>query len=255
MAATDHLLTDALRRDPAGPALTYYDDATGERTELSATTLANWVAKTGNLLQDEVGLSAGESVAVRLPAHWQTAAVLLASWSVGGIVTTDAAAADVAFCAATDLDAATRPSGQVIALGFAPLGRPMPQPPAGALDYAAVVPAQPDAFSAYQPVGDDAPAVTDREDTRTGGQLVTGARERAGVFGLRAGDRVLSTVAWTGWPAWVDGLLAPLAAGASIVLCAHADPAGLAHRVEAEAVSSTLGVTVDGVRRLDRSRD
>ncbi|COV98637.1 TIGR03089 family protein [Mycobacterium tuberculosis] len=37
-----------LRADPVGPRITYYDDATGERIELSAVTLANWAAKTGN---------------------------------------------------------------------------------------------------------------------------------------------------------------------------------------------------------------
>ena len=35
--------------------LTFYDDATGERTELSAATLGNWAAKTANFVVDEVG--------------------------------------------------------------------------------------------------------------------------------------------------------------------------------------------------------
>ena len=39
--------------------MTHYDDATGERVELSATTLENWVSKTANLLQDELGRTAG----------------------------------------------------------------------------------------------------------------------------------------------------------------------------------------------------
>ena len=47
------LLAAAVRREPAAPLLTHYDDVTGGRVELSATTLANWVAKTANLLQDE----------------------------------------------------------------------------------------------------------------------------------------------------------------------------------------------------------
>ncbi|HET6211502.1 MAG TPA: TIGR03089 family protein, partial [Micromonosporaceae bacterium] len=40
------LLARAVAAEPARPLITYYDDATGERTELSAATLANWVAKT-----------------------------------------------------------------------------------------------------------------------------------------------------------------------------------------------------------------
>ena len=36
--------------DPTRPLLTWYDDGNGERVELSGATLANWVAKTANLL-------------------------------------------------------------------------------------------------------------------------------------------------------------------------------------------------------------
>jgi uncharacterized protein (TIGR03089 family) len=52
------LLATARDRDPARPLVTHYDDATGERVELSATTLENWVSKTANLLQDELGRTA-----------------------------------------------------------------------------------------------------------------------------------------------------------------------------------------------------
>jgi hypothetical protein len=50
---------DLRDRDPVRPLVTHYDDATGERVELSATTLENWVSKTANLLQDELGRTAG----------------------------------------------------------------------------------------------------------------------------------------------------------------------------------------------------
>ena len=109
------LLTIALRRDPAGPLLTYYDDATGERTELSATTLANWVAKTANLLRDDVGAAPGDRVAVLLPAHWQTAAVLLGAWAAGAVVTTDPAGTVAAFAADP---AAAAGSDEVFALSL-----------------------------------------------------------------------------------------------------------------------------------------
>ncbi|HZB48967.1 MAG TPA: TIGR03089 family protein, partial [Mycobacteriales bacterium] len=69
MPAPDALLAAALAGDRAGPLLTFYDDATGERTELSTTTVANWVAKTANLLRDDVGAAPGDRVAVLLPAH------------------------------------------------------------------------------------------------------------------------------------------------------------------------------------------
>src|SRR5687768_3756411 len=65
------------------PLLTYYDDATGERTELSATALGRWAARTANLLVEGCGLSPGARAAALLPPHWQTAAVLLGTWSAG----------------------------------------------------------------------------------------------------------------------------------------------------------------------------
>src|SRR2546430_14952911 len=69
--------------DPTRPILTWYDDGTGERTELSGATLANWVAKTANLFVDGLGLGPGDHAVVLLPPHWQTAAVLLGAWSAG----------------------------------------------------------------------------------------------------------------------------------------------------------------------------
>src|SRR5262250_1034661 len=77
-------LFDALvAPDPTRPLLTWYDDGSGERTELSGATLANWVAKTANLLVDGAGLGPGDRALVLLPPHWQTAAVLLGCWSAG----------------------------------------------------------------------------------------------------------------------------------------------------------------------------
>src|SRR5690242_9626951 len=69
--------------DANRPLVTYYDDATGERTELSGATLANWVAKTANMLVDGLGLGTGDRAALALPPRWQTAAVLLGCWSAG----------------------------------------------------------------------------------------------------------------------------------------------------------------------------
>ena len=57
------LLDPLLAADPVGPRITFYDNATGERIELSAVTLANWAAKTANLLRDEYGAGSRGSVA------------------------------------------------------------------------------------------------------------------------------------------------------------------------------------------------
>ena len=64
---TDALLDPLLAGNRMGPRITYYDDATGERIELSTVTLANWAAKTANLLRDELGAGPGSRIAVLLP--------------------------------------------------------------------------------------------------------------------------------------------------------------------------------------------
>ena len=69
-AGMSELISGRLRRwvrdRGASPLLTYYDLATGERTELSGVSLANWVDKTSNLLVDELGAGAGDQVELTL---------------------------------------------------------------------------------------------------------------------------------------------------------------------------------------------
>src|SRR5215470_14378815 len=100
MDNVSELLSGAIAADPTRPQLTYYDDGSGERTELSGATLTNWVAKTANLLVDGLGLGSGDRATVWLPPHWQTAAVLLGAWTAGLTVAygePTAAGADVEF--------------------------------------------------------------------------------------------------------------------------------------------------------------
>src|SRR5690606_236316 len=75
------LLAAALDANPSRPLFTFYDDATGERVELSVASFENWVAKTANLLRNGLDAQPGERIAVRLPAHWQGAVWMLAAWS------------------------------------------------------------------------------------------------------------------------------------------------------------------------------
>lgn len=247
MVALDTVIAGALSHDPAHPLITYYDDSTGERVELSATTMANWVAKTANLLQDEFGVARGDQVGVLLPAHWQTAAILLAAWRLGAVVTGDPAGTTVSFCTADRLaDAAV--ADEVVALALLPLGRAFPAVPAGAQDFAAIIPGQADDFAAYDPPQDRDQALA---DGTTGAGLAVLAHQRANALGIRATDRILSTLAWTDPDDWVTGLLAPVARGASLVQAVGADPDTLADRCTAEMVTATLGDDVPGVRRLD----
>src|SRR5690606_22701298 len=89
------LVADLLRADPARPLVTFYDDATGERTELSVATWANWVAKTSSLLVEELDVERGDRLHLDLPTHWLGPVFLGAAWNVGLVVVPEAAAADV----------------------------------------------------------------------------------------------------------------------------------------------------------------
>src|SRR4051812_8567288 len=91
------LLAAALSADPSRPLLTYLDESTGERTEASVTTFDNWVAKTANLLVDDLAAEPGARVALLLPLHWQSAVWLAACWATGCVAVPegDASTADV----------------------------------------------------------------------------------------------------------------------------------------------------------------
>ena len=221
------VFADAIATDPTRPLLTWYDDATGERTELSGATLANWVAKTANLLVDELALAPGDAAAVLLPPHWQTAAVLLGCWSAKLTVVDGPGDVDVLFAAADRVaEAQAWSAGERYALALAPFALPLREVPAGFADYVVEVRGHGDHFTSYPGAGE------------ADADLLARAAERAAELCLAAGDRVLIDAARHPDP--VDWLLAPLAAGASIVLCGNLDPTRLDSRTAAEKVTRTL---------------
>ena len=239
------LFAAAVAIDPARPLLTYYDDASGERTELSGATLDNWVAKTANLLVDGYGLGPGDRAAVLLPPHWQSAAVLLGCWSAGLAVVGDSgpdvvsAAVDVAFAAVDVVFAAVDRAGEApaagdrLALGLAPMALPLRSVPDGFADYVITVRAHGDRY-----IGAPVPPTTPALDSATQSELCGLAVSRAAALGLGSGDRVLIDAA--AHPDPVDWLLAPLAAGATIVLCVHLDPAAVESRRASERITRDL---------------
>jgi uncharacterized protein (TIGR03089 family) len=223
------LLDPLLNRDPVGPRITYYDDATGERIELSTVTLANWAAKTANLLRDELGAGPGNRIAVLLPAHWQTVAVLLGAWYIGAEVVLGPGEADVALCAADridDADAAVGP-GEIAVLSLDPFGKPVADLPVGMTDYATSVRVHGDQVVPERLPG---PAVDGRSVT----ELLAAATDSAAAQGFTADDRVLSTARWDGVDELIDNLLAVFAAGASLVQVTNADPAAMDRRRQTE---------------------
>ena len=255
------LLAAALRRNAAAPLLTQYDDATGERVELSAATVANWVAKTANLLQDEFDVGPGSTVAVALPVHWQTAAVLLGVWSCGAAVL-DTAAEDDGRLADADVVLAAQdriaPLEEVehpalLGLSLHPLGLGMTGYAGSARDFAVEVRAQGDVFVPYEPPDPTSPGLVLGGLEVPLGALAEMAGELAARLGIAAGDRVLvdeRTAQEAGPVAW---LLAPLTAGASVVLARNAlDEVALddvlVRRAADERVTATLGRGIEGVR-------
>lgn len=220
MTTPNDLLARQLTRDGSRPLFTFYDDASGERVELSVATTANWVAKVANYLLDEHGIDPGEVVTIRLPLHWQSAMLLLASWAAGAQVSFDEAGV-VTFTDSDRPAAGGGGGGDTVVLGLAPMGA----------DFARLVAAQPDAFVALDPAGEDLVAAT--------------------AIDLPAGSRVLSVLPYDGADAISYGLIAPLTVDGSVVLVRHPDPAKLAEHADTELVTHTLGVDVAGLPRLD----
>lgn len=234
MNIADAVLDPLLRADPMGPRITFYDDASGERIELSTVTLANWAAKTANLLRDELGAGAGSRVAVLLPAHWQSAAVLLGVWWIGAEVVL-ANTADVALCTLDRLDEADElvAGGEVAVLSLDPFGKSVPDLPIGVTDYATAVRVHGD-----QVIGETSPGPA--LDGRTVEDVLAEAQHSAAARGLAPGDRVMSSLAWSTPQEVVDNLLAVFVTGASLVQVANPDPAVLDRRRDTEKVTRDL---------------
>jgi uncharacterized protein (TIGR03089 family) len=213
------MLRRELERDGARPLLTWYDDGSGARVELSVATVANWVAKLANLLVDEHDVEPGVDVGVRLPAHWQTAVLLLGIWTAGGCAVVGGVG-DVTVGLLSDDVATVHVAPDTMGVGLSRL--------AGA---------QPDDYVGVVPVDGSAPALRLAGRSWSHDELGAGAAHAAHVHGLDATSRVLSALGYDTVDGLDAGLLAPLAAGGSVVLVTHPDPARLEERRTAERVT------------------
>ncbi|MFB9904749.1 TIGR03089 family protein [Allokutzneria oryzae] len=223
-----------LMADSARPLVSHYDDADGTRIELSRATVANWAAKTANWLRDEIAIEEGARVLVALPAHWQTVGVLLGSWWAGASVVTDPDA--------DDIEVAFVPQGfesdaeNVAVVALDPLGRGLRDTAPGTVDYIGEIRVHGDFFHSYAAVPGDTPALNES----TVDELISLARKRAQEQGISEGDRVLSDLDWRSPQSIVDGLVAVIAAGASLVQCTNPDPAKLDDRRRTEQITVDL---------------
>lgn len=149
-----------LRSDPTRPRITYYDETGspthGERIELSARVLANWVSKAANLLQDEWDAAPGCVVRLDLPAHWRSAYWALAVWAVGATVRLGEGDADAVVTDSPGLAGSFAADGRDAALVTLPaLARRAAEVPPGVVDEAAEIANQPDVFEPRESADDD----------------------------------------------------------------------------------------------------
>jgi uncharacterized protein (TIGR03089 family) len=224
------------------PFLTWYDDRRGERVELSYRTFDNWVAKTANLLVDEVGVGPGDRVGALLVDHWQTPIVLAACWHAGaGVVALDPP--DVVpdgLAAAFVREELLAGAGDalegtpLVALTADLLGR------AGhdlgrALNFSRVVPAMGDRFEAGpDPAGH---ALVAGDGSATMADLLDRAAGLAARTGLTDADRMLSGRRLLTVGGAAAGLLAPFTSGAGVVLGRDLEPGRFWKRVADERVA------------------
>jgi uncharacterized protein (TIGR03089 family) len=232
------LLRLALTEDPARPFLTFYDDATGERTELSVTTFSNWVAKTAGLLENSVGMRPGHRLAVELPAHWQAAVYLQACWTVGAVAAPrDFDSAEVAVTTPDRVVEAGAP--EVIALSLRPALEAAAGPahlPWAAVDGETEVLSQPDAYAPAHRLPPTTAGLVLEGRTWTWEELGAAGREHAERLGAGPGARLLTALPLDTLPGIAAALLVPLAVDGSAVLCRNLDPARLEARVATERV-------------------
>ena len=226
------ILAGLLRADPGRPLVTFYDHASGERTELSVATYANWVAKTASLLSEEYDLERGQAIRLDLPVHWLGPVLLGAAWSVGLVVTADDDA-DVYVCGPEGLDRWSSYADEaiVIATALHPLGRPFDEAlPTGVHDLGIEVWSQPDSFVAFDPPGPD--------DLAVGATTHAELWEAAAAGSLLAdGGRLLSE-ANPASPSGLASVTEPLVRGGSVVLVARPDPARIEGTYDAERATA-----------------
>lgn len=156
------LLSKRLGQLPGNPLITFYDEKTGERTELSTTTYANWVAKTANVLAAEFDVEPGETVAIAIGPHWLTPVFLGAVWLNGAEIVSPDAAPTLLIGGPEVVD-----DPSALACSLHPFALPFPHP-TPAHDFGSSWPSQPDVF-----LGDPASSVVMHSRTPRSERIIT----------------------------------------------------------------------------------
>lgn len=224
-------ITDLLARlrPDSSPCLVWYGPE-GERVELSGHVVDNWVAKTANLLAEELDAGEGTSVGLRMAPHWRSLVWVLAAWQAGATVRLDQTGPAPDVLVAADPDQLTGDSTHQVLVAPGALQLRWPgDVPAGALDYAAEVRSYADIY-----LGVDSLAADGRALEYDGGDLTF-----AELLGQPAPARNLLVPAQTAWPEVLREALATWQGGGTVVLV-HADVDVTERLLESERVSVRL---------------
>ena len=209
------LLAKILALDPTTPRLTIYDENTDARLDFSGTTLDNWAAKIANMLIEELDLTEDSLISIDLPPGWQAVAIALGALAAGIPITLfDATTSDVVFIAENAIESETacpgEYSGDVVIVTNDPFGRGVEETGGtllpGAIDFGPTVRFYGDQFA---------------QPTRSLVDIVVDVLPQS-LRRFSPASRVLIQ-GWADRLDFVSKVLAPLAAGGSVVI-ATGDP-------------------------------
>lgn len=187
-AAITSLLQDLRQHQASSPRLIWYGTG-GERVELSGRVLDNWVAKTSNLLVDDLDATEDSDVLLAMAPHWRSLCWVLAAWQVGATVALPPAgretptakpSADVVVTTEPERFAAvTAPPQYLVAVALGALQMKWDgELPSDTVDYAGEVRSHADEYLALSEPDPDDVALQYGSSSVSYGQLLSGfARE------------------------------------------------------------------------------
>jgi uncharacterized protein (TIGR03089 family) len=159
----------------------------------------------------------------------------------------DGLAADLVAVTEADVPRAVEQgAGEIVGLSLHALGGPLRDCPPGVTDYAVDVRGYGDRFVPYTPIDPGAAALriggNVRSVTLSGVELNSQTFSFVDNSGLTPSARVLSAVSYTTVEGLLAGLLAPIAAGGSVIIQRNLDKDAIDRRISLEHVTAVTGV-------------
>ncbi|MCP3427011.1 TIGR03089 family protein [Rothia sp. AR01] len=185
----------------SGPALVWYAPG-GERIELSGRVLENWVAKSANLLSEELDVEPGASLRLEGGPHWRSVALALGALRAGCRLTPREEGPDL--WAGFEHDAAAEAAGTALLLARGALAMSYDGAgglPGDAVDFVREIRAQGDVFLPFEQLPPGLEVAAAEDDAAAGltlrrwldlvGEHAGAAGGRAGGAAFVVGDEVL----------------------------------------------------------------